>query len=456
MLLGPMFTNFVEEQPFAVMARAALERMLSATRLDELFRVPADVQYERELLFSQLVEVAARVVTRVDRSVLKAVQAWHDVLTVSDEAVYQKLRGVEPGVCQALVRDSFREASGVLLKLKVANSPWVRGFHTRVLDGNRLAATEPRLAELRPLWDAPLPGRTLVVWDQETRLVRDVFLSECGHAQERSLLPQVLETVPQRELWIAERNFCTLGLVLGLWTRQARFVLRQHGQWVGTPVGKPRLVGQTARGEKVYEQSLRLTHEGCERTVRRVTVPLKTPTRDGDTERHLLTNLTAREASAGKVAELYQKRWTIEIVFHELTMVLRCEVHTLGYPKAALFVFSVALLLENTLAMLNGALRAVPGDEAVDALSGDALAYELHTTYEGMRVAIPPEEWPPFATMSLTEFVKHLKSLARRVDVIRYRKHRRGPKKPTPDRGQYHNGGHASTAKILALRKTKK
>ena len=453
MLLDSVFANFVEQKPFTVMARVALERMLSATRLDELFRVHADVQYERDLLFSQLVEVASRVITRVDRSVLKAVEALRDVLTVSEEAVYQKLRGVETGVCQALVRDSFREASGVLQKLKAEDVPWVRGFRTKILDGNSLAATEHRIAELRTIWDAPLPGRTLVVWDQTTRLVRDVFLSECGPAQERSLLDQVLETVEKHDLWIADRNFCTLGLVFGLWQRQARFVLRQHGQLVGKLVGKRRLVGKTVRGEKVYEQELQLTHAGRERTVRRVTVALKTPTRDGDTELHLLTNLTAREAAGVKVAELYQRRWTIEVVFHELTMVLRCEVHTLGYPKAALFVFSVALLLENTLAMLNGSLRAVHGDEAVDELSGDALAYELHTTYAGMMVAIPPEEWRPFATMSLTEFVKHLKFLAQRVDVLRYRKHRRGPKKPAPARGQYHNGGHASTAKILALRK---
>ncbi len=101
---------------------------------------------------------------------------------------------------------------------------------------------------------------------------------------------------------------------------------------------------------------------------------MQTPTRDGDTELHILTNLREREASAVKVAELYHPRWIIEVVFHELTMALRCEVNTLGDPKAALFVFSVALVLENTLAMLNGSLRAVPGDEAVDELSTDALA----------------------------------------------------------------------------------
>ena len=454
MLLGSMFDNFLERKPYCVMARAALERMMSASRLDNVFRTHATVQYERDLLFSQLAEVMARVVTRVDRSVLRAVESLHDVLTVSDEAVYQKLRGVETVVSQALVHDSFREAAGVLEQLKATDRTWVRGFRVKILDGNHLAATEHRIAELRTIWDAPLPGRALVIWDQVTRLVRDVFLTEDGHAQERSLLCQVLESVERHDLWIADRNFCTLGFLFGLWWKRARFVIRQHGSLVGKPIGKRKLVGKTACGEKVYEQQVIITHEGRERTVRRITVELKTPTRDGDTELHIFTNLTVKEANGVRVAELYQKRWTIEAVFHELTMALQCEVNTLGYPKAALFTFCVALLLENTLAMLKGSLRAAHGEEATADLSGNLLSYELQTTYEGMMVAIPPEHWTPFAEMSLKEFANALKTLAKRVNVTRFKKHKRGPKKPPTARDKYHNGGHASTAKILALRNT--
>lgn len=454
MVLGSMFNNFVKRKPYCVMARAALERMLSASRLDALFHEHASVQYERELLFSQLVEVMARVVTRVDRSVLRAVEALRDVLTVTDEAIYQKLRGVELAVSKALVVDSFRETQRVLEKLKVTDRSWVRGFRIKILDGNHLAATEHRIAELRTIWDAPLPGRALVVWDQITRLVSNVFLTECGHAQERTLLKDVLETIERHDLWIADRNFCTMGFMFGLWSKRARFVIRQHGSVVGKPQGQPKLVGKTIHGEKVYEQVVVLTYKGRERTVRRITVKLRTPTRDGDTELYILTNLTSREASAVKVAELYQKRWTIEGVFHELTMALQCEVNTLGYPKAALFAFCVALLLENTLALLKGSLRAVHGEEETAELSGNLLSYELQTTYEGMMVAIPPEEWIALGTMTLTKFVNILKLLAKQVDVTRYRKHKRGPKKPPPPHEKYHNGGHVSTAKILALRHT--
>ena len=48
MLLNSLFTRPVEKKPFTVMARAALERMLTANRLDELFRTQASAQYERE------------------------------------------------------------------------------------------------------------------------------------------------------------------------------------------------------------------------------------------------------------------------------------------------------------------------------------------------------------------------------------------------------------------------
>ena len=69
---------------------------------------------------------------------------------------------------------------------------------------------------------------------------------------------------------------------------------------------------------------------------RRITVKLKTPTRDGDAEIHLLTNLFRPwRVSALKVAALYRKRWTLEQAFYELTIYLRCELNTLGYPKAA-------------------------------------------------------------------------------------------------------------------------
>ena len=60
--------------------------------------------------------------------------------------------------------------------------------------------------------------------------------------------------------------------------------------------------------------------------VRRLTLALKEPTRDGDTVLHLLTNVPAQEARAGTLGGVYGKRWTIETAFCELTTPLSCEM----------------------------------------------------------------------------------------------------------------------------------
>ena len=155
MLLNSLFTKFVDKKPFSVMARAMLERMLSASRWDELFRTHASTQYERDLLLSQWVEVVARVVTRVDRSVLKAIEALRDVLTVTDDAVYQKLQRVETPVCQALVRDSFREARQVIAAWKVEAPSWLPTDDTP--RGSRQPALECRGPAMRPVAINPHP-----------------------------------------------------------------------------------------------------------------------------------------------------------------------------------------------------------------------------------------------------------------------------------------------------------
>lgn len=453
MVLGKMFERFLDRRPVCVVVRAVLERLVGASVLDQLFESTARVQYCRELLFSQTVEVLGRVVTRSSPSVLAAYEALRDDLSVSDQAVYDKLQGVEPPVCQALVRHSFKEASGVLEELNACDQDWLSGFRLKILDGNHIASTEHRLKELRTVWEAPLPGVTLVVWDQRTRLIRDIFLNEDGHAQERSMLGQLQETVEADDLWIADRNFCTLLFIFCLMSRRARFVIRQHGQLKGKPEGERLQVGLTAEGQPIYEQTLILTCEGQERRVRRITICLAVPTRDGATELHLLTNLPAH-VSGQVIGELYRKRWTIEAVFNELTVGLKCEVNTLGYPKAALFAFSIAVLLENSLGLLKRAIATVHPDFEGE-LSGHRMATELSSCYDGMLVAIPPEEWEIFRTLTNREFALLLKDMLQYLDPRDYEVRKRGPKKPKPKRVRVEKEIHVSIAKILAIRQAK-
>lgn len=449
-----LFKPFVEKRPICVMARGVLEHLLNPERIDELFDRTARIQYTRDLLFSSVVDLMGQVVLGVQPSIHAAYQAQAEKLGVSDQAVYDKLNHVELGVSAELVRDSARQAAPVIRALRATLPPLLKGYRTKILDGNHLSASEHRIEELRGTWAAPLPGQILVVLDQELMLASDVFLCEDGHAQERALFDEVLTSVQPDDLWIADRNFCTIGFMMGIDARGGTFVIRQHGTLQGEPVGRSRFKGTTETG-KVYEQSLGITDsEGKTLRLRRITLKLNRPTRDGDNEIHVLTNLPARAASARKVAQLYAKRWTVETMFQELTETLTCEVNALGYPKAALFGFCLALLAYHAVSVIKAALRAVHGRETVEQnISGYYLSLELTQTYEGMMIAIPASNWTMFRGLTPAEMAKILKTLAANANLRRYQKHPRGPKKPPPKKTKYKNGGHVSTARLIAKRK---
>ena len=99
-------------------------------------------------------------------------------------------------------------------------------------------------------------------------------------------------------------------------------------------VGKRKARGRIATGA-VFEQRLRATNEAGEILfLGRVSVVLDQPTRDGDSEIHLLTNLPAKEVRATVVADLYRRRWTIETgQAHDTSSERWCGAHGSGYHQ---------------------------------------------------------------------------------------------------------------------------
>src|SRR5712692_9075675 len=275
------FTQFIQQRPVGVMARAVLERFFEPEHLDALFRRTAVGQYERQLLFSSVVELMQSVVLGVEPSVFAAYRKRRHKLPVSDDSVYNKLKGMELGVSAAVVSDSAERAAAVIDELKAWRAAWLPGYRLRILDGNHLSATAHRLEPLRDTWAAPLPGKILVVMDPELDLACAVFLTPDGHAQERSLRHDVVQMVRERDLWMADRNFCTLKFLFEIADQLAFFLIRQHGQVQGRLKGRRRFVGDSSTG-KVYEQQIELSYAGRTRTLRRVTIELLKPTRDGD------------------------------------------------------------------------------------------------------------------------------------------------------------------------------
>jgi len=245
--------------------------------------------------------------------------------------------------------------------------------------------------------------------------------------------------------------------VFGLARQGALCVIRHHGSSVvGQPQGPRRGVGHDARGQALYEPTLCLTEPetGARLVVRRITGQLLTPTRAGETELHILTNLPVAEAPAAQLSALSAHRWTIETAFHHLTVDLACEVDTLGYPKAALCGFGVAVVAYNVVALVKGALRAAQGTEYVkEQLSMYSLTLEVAQVATGMEIARGTEPWEIFRQLSTAEFATTLMAIAQRLDTKKYTKPPRGPKKPPPPKLSGKQQTPVSTARILAMRR---
>ena len=310
MAFDAVMERFVKESPVSVMARLAMERALNAEWLDGLFEQHRERQYTRELLFSTVVELMSVVAMGLRPSLHAAAQATE--VGVSVAALYEKVNRMELGVVRALVRGSAERLSPVVQPMKKEEKPWAKGYRVRVMDGNHLPASEKRLKPLRGFRGAALPGHALVVYAPEEGLVVDVVPCEDAHAQERTLVPAVLEHAQAGDLWLADRNFSTTGICFGLSDRQAAFVIREHGSSPNpAPLGKLKKVGRVETGV-LFEQAVQVEDEnGRLLTLRRIELHLDVPTEDGETLIRLLTNAPQKRLSAKAVARLYRKRWSI-------------------------------------------------------------------------------------------------------------------------------------------------
>jgi hypothetical protein len=450
MLLSLILDRFAKRAPISVMVRAALEYALDPKTLDALFRDTAEQQHEKTLLFSSVVDLMSLVVARVHPSLNAAYQAVSDTLPVSITSVYNKINGTEPSVVAALVAHSATRLRPVIDAMAPGLAPWLPGYRVRVLDGNHLTSTERRLDVLRECSAGPLPGQALVVLEPDVMLATHMLPCEDAHAQERSLTPEVLALVEAGDCWIADRNFCTFALLHGIAMRHAFFVIRHHAKLRIISFGTLRRRGRIETGE-VFEQKVTLEGEdGTRLEVRRILLRLEAPTRDGETELAVVTNVPPRDASAVAIAALYRKRWTLETMFFELTQMLDGELNTLGYPRAALLGFGIALVSYNVLSTTRNALRAAFGAEKVDEeVSSYYIANEARVMCEGLDVATDPTDWSPFHTMSADNLAKELITFARNVRLSAFKRHKRGPKKPVPKRTKHTDKPHVSTARLL-------
>lgn len=460
-MIDTIFSQFVNASPITVMVRGIMERIFEPSALDELFETHTVKQYTRELLFSSVVSLMSLVVSGIHPSVSAAYKALEKDMGVSRPALYGKLNGMELGISQALVRYSASNLKSVIAELKVNQTQLLAGYEVKIADGNHLSGTEHRLKVLRNNLAKALPGKSIAVLDPQKMLVTDIFLNQDGHAQERTMLPELLETIQAQQVWIADRNFCTRQFLLGIAQKSGYSIIRQHKSLPVEEISPLEEIGATETG-RVFEQQVQIAKDNTSLNLRRVVVQLNKPTRHGDEERRfgsphlvaILTHLPVSVADAPTIARLYLKRWNIEGMFQVITDTFNCELNTLGYPKAALFVFCVAIVAFNILSTVKAALKSVHGVGKIEAgLSDYYLVEEVQAIYRGMEIALPASLWLPVAHMNLTEFARTLKQWATSVNLKRFCSSPRQKKKLKPKPTYDPKHPHRSTARLLQQQK---
>ena len=443
-----MLDLFCEKMPISSMLRGLLERCLSADRLNQIFDENASNQYTRNLLFSTVCHLLLHVVLRVHPSTHAAYQKFKTSIPVSITALYDKLNGMETAVSSALVRDMASDLSHVLDALEITPESWLPGYPIRILDGNSLAASEKRLQVHHAVGAAPLPGKSLVVLDPERRLVVEVFPCEDGHAQERSLLKAVIATFRAGQLWIADRNFCTLGFLEGIHQHQAYTILRRHANLPFVELAPFSQAALTEEGQRILEQPIEI--EG--RRHRRIRVELAKPTRDGDLYIDLITNLPAT-VGASTVADLYRKRWTLETAFQHIEKHFQSEINTLAYPGAALFGLCLALVAYNIFSVMLAALDSAHEKPVSKTVSSYYIAHDIASSFQALILLGDALDWSFLVTYSPAKFAHWLRQVALHIELPTLKKHSRGPKKPKQKPPYDPKHPHESTYQLLLGKK---
>jgi hypothetical protein len=450
MVVPAQLECFVEEAAPAVMTRIALDWMIEGTLIEAIIDEVSEGQYTREFLLGHFVQVMCDVACGFRSSPRAAFQKRRLYLVASLSAFYRKLARMEPGVSAAVVHETAGRARELISAAGGLLPEPVPGYATRILDGNILTGTDHRITELRSTLSGALPGMSLAIYEPVSGLVLDLILEENAHTQERALLDQV--PIEPGQLWIMDRNFCVRTFLFRIARAGAFFLVRWHSSTMPFKPIKPlRFVGRCATGE-IFEQPIWVDDpefKGRRYRLRRIVLRLDKPTREGETEIILISNLP-KSVPAELCCGAYRGRWEIEGHFQKLTDLLHCEIPTLGYPRAALFGFSMSVVAGNAVAVLKGSLRSVHGDEMVKEISNHALVNDVAEVYPGMMIAAPPSAWSFLDGCSAGQVAGLLTSLAAKVPVERMLRSRRGPKKPRTTRKSSGNRiHHVATKKLL-------
>lgn len=448
-----VFQKFCSLAPFAVMTQVVL-RACIRDRFAEVFQQTRGRQYEENLSFEDLAIAVADVALGVCKNPNQAYRAHKDELGVARSRFYDKLNHTNTNVSEQIVAATAQSVANMQDALGFVSWEGIPGYRLLAVDGNHLEKTEKRIADLRNLGVAPLPGTAVARFDLGRQTFDRVYLLEDAHQQEAITCQDIVDDLEPSDVIVADRHYCIVAFMNQTAAKGNHFIIRHHARLPGVLLGERKKLGRIATGT-VYEQAMRLQKQEDSMVVRRITIELDEPTQDGDTVIHLLTNLPA-DVSGKLIAEQYHRRWEEETGFYYLRMCFQGELASLGHPRAALFLFSMSLLAYNVLQVIWAAFFASHDEEEVQNLSNLYVSQEIMGATTGMLIVLDDVEWNSLIPQSQHQVAALLKRIAKETSLADYRKSIRKPKAKTPGkkkrkkkRNAVHS--HVSTAKIIGL-----
>jgi hypothetical protein len=439
-----------EVSPLATMTRALLERSLPVEALDRLFEETAGDARERTATVGALTYLMLQVVSGSHKSAFAAWQADREsdepLVPISHQAMYDRFGTTPPIYSCSLVRKSY-EATAPLVEPQASEGRRDWQGRVRIVDGTMPEGSEHRLKVLRTCGPAGLPAKLVFVFDPARSLCVDAEASEDAYAGEARIAAPLFERAQAGEIYVADRGYDSLAIFAQLRSRGAHFVVRESkGGPTVVEQEELREVGRASTGV-VFEQAVDVGRAGKTLRLRRIVVRLDEPTRKGETEVRVLSDLP-EEISATEIAELYRDRWGIEPQIERLKHLFKGEIESLGKPRAAIFVLCGAMVASNAAAAAEAAI-AREHDLPASFLSGHYLADEIAATVRVVDRLVDEATWRHVVEWPDETFVAWIRSLARAIRPGAFRKHPRGPKRAPPPRTSGKKRHHFSTHRLI-------
>jgi hypothetical protein len=367
--------------------------------LNDLFEEHRGACYTGELSFATLATLIGDALLEHQGSGRKSFQRGREEgeLTVTDQAVYQKLGRLPLAVSEAFLSASTRGLLQLCPQAQQADAPIpdsLRDLTVMVLDGKALKRVPKRLRPLRGQSGGVLGGKALVALHLPSGLAVAMATDKDGEANEAKLVPDLLPQVRphfQGVLWLADRQFGDPTQAAAFTARQGdHFLVRWDGKTAFTPdPDRPAQRGVDSQG-RVYVQDWgtfggpRNKHR---RYVRRITLY-----RPGEETVVLITDLLEEQAyPATDLLALYLARWGIERVFQQITEVFDLKRLIGTTPQGALFQLAFCLLLYNQIQVVR-AYVAEGARRPVESVSAELLFEDVRRQLIALHEVLQPAE----------------------------------------------------------------